>query len=50
MQTGLIKTQETIIRLNGGDLHISWAGPGSSVLMSGPATTVFSGEWSDSTP
>lgn len=29
--------------LNGGELHIEWQGPGSPVLMTGPATTVYEG-------
>lgn len=33
-----------IVQLPGGPLEISWAGPGKSVLMKGPATTVFQGE------
>jgi len=32
------------VRLPGGNLKITWAGPGSSVLMEGPAEEVFSGE------
>ena len=31
------------VELRGGDLDISWAGGGASVLMTGPATTVFTG-------
>jgi diaminopimelate epimerase len=33
------------VQLPGGALDISWAGPGHSVSMIGPATTVFEGEW-----
>jgi diaminopimelate epimerase len=29
----------------GGELAIRWDGPGEPVLMTGPATTVFEGEW-----
>lgn len=29
--------------LNGGELQIEWQGPGESVLMTGPATTVYEG-------
>ncbi len=29
--------------LNGGELVISWSGPGSPVMMTGPATTVYQG-------
>lgn len=32
------------VQLTGGNLHISWHGDGSQVMMTGPATTVFSGE------
>ncbi len=32
------------IGTRGGDLNIAWDGPGQPVLMTGPATTVFSGE------
>ncbi len=32
------------IATRGGDLSIAWGGPGQPVLMTGPATTVFSGE------
>ena len=32
------------VTTRGGDLNIAWAGPGESVMMSGPAVTVFSGE------
>ena len=32
------------VDMPGGRLTISWAGPGQSVLMTGPAVTVFSGE------
>lgn len=32
------------VDMPGGRLTISWAGPGHSVLMTGPAVTVFSGE------
>jgi diaminopimelate epimerase len=32
------------VATRGGDLSIAWAGEGSSVLMTGPATTVFEGE------
>lgn len=33
------------IHLLGGDLDLEWPGPGQSVLMTGPATEVFSGEF-----
>jgi diaminopimelate epimerase len=32
------------VHTRGGDLTIAWAGPGQSVYMTGPATTVFEGE------
>jgi len=32
-----------LVHLKGGDLVISWAGPGEPVWMTGPATTVFHG-------
>ena len=32
------------VRTRGGELEIAWAGPGSPVLMTGPAVTVFEGE------
>ena len=33
------------VRTRGGELSIRWDGPGEPVLMTGPATTVFEGEW-----
>jgi len=35
---------EVTVRLNGGDLRITWPAPNQPVLMTGPAVTVFSGE------
>ena len=35
------------VQLPGGALDISWIGPGHPVWMTGPATTVFEGEWND---
>ena len=32
------------VHTRGGDLEIAWAGPGTSVSMTGPAVTVFEGE------
>ena len=32
------------VTTRGGDLSIAWAGPGQSVMMTGPAQTVFDGE------
>ena len=35
---------ETVqVAVNGGDLVVSWSGPGMPVMMTGPATTVFQG-------
>ncbi|WP_435005306.1 diaminopimelate epimerase [Tundrisphaera lichenicola] len=34
-----------LAHLPGGDLELSWDGPGTSVFMTGPATEVYSGEW-----
>jgi diaminopimelate epimerase len=36
---------EVCVILPGGKLRISWAGAGSSVMMTGPAREVFRGEW-----
>ncbi len=33
------------VRTRGGELVIAWAGVGTPVMMTGPATTVFEGEW-----
>jgi diaminopimelate epimerase len=33
------------VATHGGELTIAWAGPGEPVLMTGPAATVFEGEW-----
>lgn len=43
IQRGLLESPVNV-RMQGGGLVIAWAGPGTSVLMSGPATTVFTGE------
>jgi diaminopimelate epimerase len=32
------------VHTQGGDLHVAWAGPGHSVMMNGPAVSVFDGE------
>jgi len=40
---GLLDSQVKV-KLPGGVLNISWSGPGHSVKMSGPATTVFHGQ------
>jgi len=41
---------ELLAHLPGGDLTLEWAGGDASVIMTGPATEVFSGEWPDATP
>jgi len=33
------------VETRGGSLAIEWPGPGGAVHMTGPATTVFEGEW-----
>ena len=38
--------QRVLAHLPGGDLSLDWDGPGAPIFMSGPATEVFSGEWS----
>jgi diaminopimelate epimerase len=45
--TGLrreLLTSPVLVHTRGGDLSISWGGPGTPVLMTGPAVTVFEGE------
>jgi diaminopimelate epimerase len=37
--------EDVTVHLPGGDLRIEWKGPGESVFMTGPATTVFTGLW-----
>jgi diaminopimelate epimerase len=32
------------VQTRGGDLNIAWSGTGQSVIMTGPAVTVFTGE------
>jgi diaminopimelate epimerase len=34
-----------VVCTRGGELAIRWNGPGTPVLMTGPARTVFEGEW-----
>jgi diaminopimelate epimerase len=36
---------EVRVATRGGVLAIAWAGPGAPVMMTGPATSVFEGEW-----
>jgi diaminopimelate epimerase len=43
------KTEPRILaHLPGGDLELEWPGPDRPVLMTGPATEVFTGEWQGS--
>lgn len=42
-QWGLLADSVTV-ELTGGQLQIDWPGPGSSILMTGPATQVYEGE------
>jgi diaminopimelate epimerase len=44
--SGVIAERTAIVRLNGGDLLVSWESPDAEVIMQGPATTVFNGVWS----
>ena len=37
--------REVAIELRGGELQIAWADKNSSVWMTGPAATVFTGAW-----
>jgi diaminopimelate epimerase len=39
--------RKLLAHLPGGDLELEWSAPGSSVFMTGPATEVFSGEWTE---
>jgi diaminopimelate epimerase len=38
--------RQILAHLPGGDLELEWPEPAGSVFMTGPATEVFSGEWS----
>ncbi len=38
--------QDVTVSLPGGDLHITWQGPGSSLFMTGPAIHVYDGQLS----
>jgi diaminopimelate epimerase len=42
---GLIPGRSAIVRLDGGDLRVSWPADDAEVRMEGPAATVFAGEW-----
>jgi len=44
VRRGLL-AREVRVETRGGTLAIAWAGPGQPVTMTGPATTVFEGEW-----
>jgi diaminopimelate epimerase len=33
------------VETRGGGLTVAWPGPGAPVAMTGPAVTVFEGEW-----
>ena len=44
IRRGLLDAVVTV-DTHGGALQIAWAGPGEPVRMTGPATTVFEGEW-----
>ena len=44
MRRGLLDARVRV-ETRGGRLDIAWPGPGASVIMTGPATTVFEGEW-----
>ncbi|WP_269531518.1 diaminopimelate epimerase [Chitinimonas sp. BJYL2] len=43
IRRGLLDSR-VLVHTRGGDLDISWGGPGQPVLMTGPAVTVFEGE------
>jgi diaminopimelate epimerase len=43
IRRGLLDTPVRVTT-HGGELSIAWAGEGQSVMMTGPAVTVFSGE------
>ena len=44
LRRGLL-APEVRVHIRGGELAIRWDGPGKPVLMTGPAQTVFEGEW-----
>ena len=46
IRRGLVDSPVRVIA-RGGELTIRWAGEGSPVLMTGPAATVFEGEWNE---
>jgi diaminopimelate epimerase len=43
--SGVIPGRAAVVRLNGGDLHVTWEHEDAEVVMSGPAVTVFEGKW-----
>jgi diaminopimelate epimerase len=45
IRLGQIHGREAIVRLNGGDLRIVWPSDDAEVQMTGPATTVFEGDY-----
>jgi diaminopimelate epimerase len=45
IRRGLLASPVNVATL-GGVLGIAWAGAGAPVMMTGPAETVFEGEWS----
>lgn len=42
----LIPVREAVVRLDGGDLRVSWPADDAEVRLEGEAVTVFAGEWS----
>jgi len=44
MRLGLVDSPVRVIT-RGGDLRIAWQGKGAPVMMTGPAVTVYEGEW-----
>jgi diaminopimelate epimerase len=44
IRRGLLASTVRVIT-NGGELRIAWQGQGTPVLMTGPASTVYEGEW-----
>jgi diaminopimelate epimerase len=44
MRLGLLDSRVRVIT-RGGELRIAWQGEGTPVMMTGPAVTVFEGEW-----
>jgi diaminopimelate epimerase len=44
VRRGLLADAVTV-RTHGGELEVAWGGAGTPVMMTGPAVTVFEGEW-----